>query len=64
MYFGCDVNLFEWMFEFLHVRSAHLNGCDMLCPMVEIPPPQHMMVCSLLGLSCADGFIKVNQGVT
>ena len=34
IYFKCDVNLFEWMFEFLHFRFAHLNGCGMICPTV------------------------------
>ena len=34
MYLECDVNLSEWMFEFLHFHSAHLNGCGMLCPAV------------------------------
>ena len=36
MYFGCDVNLFEWIFEFLHFCFACLNGCGTICSMIKI----------------------------
>ena len=41
---GVDVLLSDWMFEFLHFCSTHLNGCGMLCPTVQIFRPQHLVV--------------------
>ena len=60
----CMMFYFEWMFEFLHFCSMRLNSCGMLCSIVYIFLPQRLVVCSLLGLSCAANFTEVNRDMT